>query len=218
MTHHTKGSGFRPKPPQNIWQRLAARTGGFITPANFITLAGLGLSLFGIAQVYNGTFFAGIVAIGAGRLADILDGYVAKVTSTTSRVGEALDASADKLVITAAVIALIISQYAPLAPLILILTQNTLNVGFIALARRRGHLLHPSVAGKHAAVTQWLTILAFVASQAVAGQGHVSQGGHFAANVLGIVGYSSLIIFLVLGATATFGYARAALDRTMPKS
>jgi phosphatidylglycerophosphate synthase len=216
VTHHTKGSDFRPKPPQNIWQRLAARTGGFITPANFITLTGLSLSLFGIAQVYNGTFFAGIVAISVGRLADILDGYVAKATGTTSRVGEVLDASADKLVITTAVIVLIISQYVPLAPLVLILTQNILNISFIALARRHGHLLHPSVAGKHAAVTQWLTIMAFVASQAVAEQSRVS---HLAVIGLDIVGYISLATFLVLGATATFGYARAALDRRItPRS
>ncbi len=71
-------------------RRLAARG----VTADQITLAGFGLGLAAVAALAAGAFAAGLVLIGLNRLADGLDGAVARLTTPTDR-GAFLDIALD---------------------------------------------------------------------------------------------------------------------------
>jgi len=186
------------------WQRLAAYTHGYATPANLVTLLGLCLSLLGLGIIYNGSFLLGILALGLGRLADIFDGYIAALTGTKCPVGESLDAGTDKIIAIVGCIVLVVIGYVPPIPLFIILAQNICNVIFGAIASLRKRELHPSIAGKRATLLQWLVILMFIIARAA------TPRDVFIADTSTVLAYVGFVPFLVLGLDATIGYARHA--------
>jgi phosphatidylglycerophosphate synthase len=195
----------------NSWQRLAVRTYGLITPANAITIAGLCLSLYGISRIYYGSFFIGLLLLGIGRLADILDGTVATRTNTRSHIGESLDAGTDKVVAGVTFIALIAGKTIPWLPVLIILTQNVISVLISTFAKYRNRELHPSNIGKLTALIQWLVLLLFICARAV------SAKSTFLSDVLNTIGYMGLVPFVILGLDAIIGYARHGLSDRVAK-
>ena len=98
--HHSSGrpdwEATRPT-ERNSWQRLAARSHGWLAPANGLTLVGFGLVLGGSGYIFAHAYWWGLMLMLGGRLLDIADGWVAERTGTKSPLGEALDAGLDKV-------------------------------------------------------------------------------------------------------------------------
>lgn len=190
-----------PKEKRNVWQRIAARTKGILTPANVTSVAGAALVGLGLWRIYFDDLSLGLVLIAIGRAADILDGAVAQATGTKSNVGEALDASVDKLTIIAALGILISSGAIPVFAAILITTRNGIIIGLSLLAKIRKKVLHPSRAGKLAGGLEWISILFFVL--AALASSHAKDALEFSSLIFA---YIVLGITLALGLLAIKGY------------
>jgi phosphatidylglycerophosphate synthase len=79
---------------------LADNLARFGVAANFLTVAGFALGLVAAALIADETFLPGVILLALNRIADILDGMVARRTRTTS-LGTFLDASLDLFVYAA---------------------------------------------------------------------------------------------------------------------
>src|SRR5260370_1427998 len=106
--HHADKPDWEKQPPDswNVWQRLAARTQGVITPANFVSLAGVAMVITGLVLITVNSVLLGTLLVIIGRMADILDGIVAEMTHTKSPLGELIDATIDKMILLAAIVVL----------------------------------------------------------------------------------------------------------------
>jgi phosphatidylglycerophosphate synthase len=117
---------------------LAARGVG----ADAVTLAGLVLGLAGAACIAAGRPLAGLVLIVAGRIADGLDGAVARLTRPTDR-GAYFDIVADFVFYAAVPLAFAVSDPAANALAAAVLLAGFIGTGssflaFAVLAERRG--------------------------------------------------------------------------------
>jgi phosphatidylglycerophosphate synthase len=77
-------------------QRIAAKTKGWLTVGNLVSLAGAGLTVKGIYDYTQGHAVAAIVEVGAGRTLDLVDGAVATWTKTRGLAGAFVDSGIDK--------------------------------------------------------------------------------------------------------------------------
>lgn len=189
---------------RNSWQRIAVATRGYGTLGNVITLSGLVLSLVGLWNLYDGKLVLGVWLLATGRVADILDGYAAEHTKTKSRIGEALDAVTDKVIALIAIIVFITTHIVPLGPLLFVLLLSVTNIVLSTTARLRGRELHPSDAGKYAAILEWLMLLCFVIAYIL------PKHSTFAADVCNVLGYLLLALAIVPAVMAIIDYSRRA--------
>lgn len=168
--HHTSGRpDWAAVPPaeRNSWQRLAARTGGVITPGNSITMVGFILVLIGLVGILRQAYWWGFALALAGRLCDILDGLAAEATGTKSPLGEALDATLDKV---GGFIALLVFAVAGvISPLVLalLLLPHLAITALALLARRRSVALHPLRTGKLCMAASWAALSCFILAAAL---------------------------------------------------
>jgi phosphatidylglycerophosphate synthase len=139
-----------PESKRTKTQRLAARTLGIVTPANGITLLGGGITIFGLWTFWQGHHIAALGLIILGRLLDILDGYVARHTHTSSPFGEGWDASTDKVVILVAAVVLIATRAVPLWLVLAVTALELMTAVIVLLGRRLGIRVHPARIGKYA--------------------------------------------------------------------
>jgi phosphatidylglycerophosphate synthase len=143
---------------QNIWQRMAKKTHGIITPANAISLAGLYLTISGLQDFKRGDKKKAITKVISGRLCDIADGYVAERTKTKSPIGEAVDATVDKISMAHGLYVMSKTNTLPSLASASFLSQNVINTAATALSKKRGVELHPSAEGKITTLLQWAAI------------------------------------------------------------
>lgn len=195
-----------PRENWNIFQKLAARTGKTVTPANILDVACLGLFFSGLRDISKGKTFKGVLKLGAARLGDMVDGTVAEATKTKSPLGEAIDAVIDKIETAAAVPVLASRGLIPKRAAAIIVAQNIANTAVTLQARTRGVEIHSSQAGKHATFGQSFTMGMYSLS-AVAGM----AGAPRAAEGLAFIGDSSLVTTSMLGSEALYGYAQDAM-------
>lgn len=91
-----------PPEEQNVYQRIADKTHGIVTPGNGVTLAGVGLTMLGLKHYRRGEHVKGTVYTFLGRfVGDVGDGAAAAATKTRGAPGALLDATADKLLAAA---------------------------------------------------------------------------------------------------------------------
>jgi phosphatidylglycerophosphate synthase len=147
-----------PESMQNIWQRMAKKTHGIITPANAISLAGLYLTISGLQDFKRGDKKKAITKVISGRLCDIADGYVAERTKTKSPIGEAVDATVDKISMAHGLYVMSKTNTLPSLASASFLSQNVINTAATALSKKRGVELHPSAEGKITTLLQWAAI------------------------------------------------------------
>ena len=184
----------------NGWQRLAAETGGIVTPANVVSAMG---HLAAITSVLVGrttaTRAGGFLA---ARSLDAIDGSIADKTGTKSQFGAGVDAVGDKFAIGAATIAGIVRNEIPRAVGVGIAANGLLRSG-ITIARRglTGSNQKPSLAGKWAAAAESVAVTGHTALSALNRYPRVTKE---MAPILRVVDYSAL----ALGGIATVGYAR----------
>lgn len=155
-----------PAQQRTALQRVAASSNGIITPGNAISLLGLIIVLIGVWQLFTENIFIGTGLIVAGRLADIADGVVANRTKTKSPVGEAVDASVDKLEALIILVAVAALALAPIYVILLLALHHLANTALYILARKRGGRVHPNAIGKISTVLEWVALAGYIISNA----------------------------------------------------
>jgi len=162
MTNHRAGAeGEWRKIDRSEWnrsQRLAEFTNGYVTAANLITLVGGGTVLSGINDLDKDQYLKGVLKIAAGRSLDVVDGYVAHRLGVKSPVGEATDASVDGALTMYAAYKLQRIGVIPTEFALALGVQQGANIGFTALAKRRGNEIHTGASGKLSQGAKWAAI------------------------------------------------------------
>lgn len=209
--HRTgKHSQWKSVPPgeRNAWQRIALHTSGVVTPGNITSVIGAIFVATGLTYVYQGTLALGLLFLGVGRLADVADGALAAKTRTKSPLGEAVDASIDKLSMLAALIVLVAAGVVPVWAIMLIALINGVTVILSVAARYKKRLLHPSMVGKFATALQWAAFMLYVAAELLRNNDYHAWGG-----LIAVAGGITVIVSLLAGIAAISGYAHAAFTR-----
>jgi phosphatidylglycerophosphate synthase len=152
---------------QNRWQRAAAKSHGVITPGNAITLLGLALVGWGLAEISWHRYWLGGVLFLVGRLCDLLDGATAQRTGTKGPFGELLDATADKLTVGATFIIFFAAHIAPGGILLTMLLPHAIISTIAIHAFLRARPLHPSRVGKLSMAGLWLALVGFLLAKAL---------------------------------------------------
>lgn len=191
------------------WQRIASKTWGVVTPGNAVSVLGLALVLWGLADIVDGNTASGLFKLAAGRIMDLLDGAVAHKTATKSPIGEGTDASVDKLELAIGLPVLIWTGLLPFLVGFAIALQNIANVVLALIAKRRKYEMHPSKFGKVGMAFQWGAMGLYLLS-AVALEGNSDS----APQLLQILAYILAVVSLAFGAVATYGYAQGALVKS----
>jgi phosphatidylglycerophosphate synthase len=202
--HRAAGNDWDRIPPsqQNVWQRMAVRTGGFCTPGNAITILGglvvaSGLVLLAAKQ---NTWLA-VALLLSGRLMDLLDGWLADRTGTKSPVGEAFDATVDKLELLSALLVIWLGSMIPDVVFAVLLLHAAYNSILSLIAYFQRLELHPARSGKLAAALEWLAIGLFVADagRKLSGNWHVFVAG---------AAWTLFVIIIGLALVSSAGYNR----------
>lgn len=186
------------KSDQNIWQCTADSTNGLVTPGNIITLLGFVTVLFGLSQINNQHFLLGGIALAAGRLLDIADGWIAEITKTKSSLGELLDASADKLATGLTLLVFYLADVVPGWILLALLLPHLIITILALVALKQNRRLHPSAAGKLSMAGVWLSLLGFLVTHSLNLSG---------LNPVAITVNTLAVVSIGLGLYATAGYA-----------
>jgi phosphatidylglycerophosphate synthase len=189
---------------RNMWQRTASHTGGILTPGNFSSTTGLTFVGLGLILVGQNKLWHGLILIAIGRLCDIVDGVVAERTGTKSPLGEAVDASFDKLAAFASLIVFAAVGIIPWFFALLIGLQNGLTAMLSLTAKSQKRTVHPVSAGKIGGAIEWVALLCFVL---------VALHIHW----LTTVAYTLAVISIVLNGAATTYYVRTMLEQHAQK-
>lgn len=153
-----------PESKRNKHQKLAARTNGWATIANGVSLAGAVLTVKGAYDFSKGKKIQGAAEVVAGRTLDIADGWISAQFKTMGPRGEAVDAGLDKIQMALALVIFSRSGIVPKDELIKMGVQNGLNVIATGIAKTRGTEVHPDEFGKKATFGQWAGIVGHAAA------------------------------------------------------
>lgn len=166
------------------------------TPANALTLLGLGLCSYGAWQLNS---LLGISLLAIGRMLDIADGVVARRTHT-SAFGALLDASTDKFITLLVLIASWHYRAVPVAILAFILIQNIVTVCEYFYVSKLDIPPAPSTAGKRAVFAQGIVFVSFALE-------HLGIWG----NVFSILGWTVFVLHLPIALQTSIGYTKVTL-------
>jgi phosphatidylglycerophosphate synthase len=197
--HHTNGrpdwANVRPE-RRNYWQRFAVSTKGIATPGNAVSSAGLVVVAIGVVLVLHHHVAEGMWLIIAGRLCDVIDGFVADYTGTKSPLGGAVDATFDKLGALGILLAVGFGSIVPWWIVALITLQNGINSVIGLRAWRQKIDSQPVRSGKLSTALTWISLSCFLLAAAY---DHVWLWP----------AYITLVPALVLGGVSTVVYAKA---------
>jgi phosphatidylglycerophosphate synthase len=200
--HKTTGpSDWATRAPaqHNCWQRIAAKTNGLITPANGISLSGAAVTLIGLSLLSTNIWLS-LVLITVGRVADIADGMVADKTGTKSALGEAIDATIDKVLLTAALLALFVFELVANPIIFAVAALAAVNSLISLLARKQQIAIHPTLAGKLSTAACWLALLALPVAH------YLNEQGSMYGQIFLITGLFAFGATLLLGIQSTLSY------------
>jgi cardiolipin synthase len=137
----------------------------FLNVPNLITLVRILLTPLFVFSLINGRRMTAFAVLVAAGITDLMDGFAARQLKQRTRVGLWLDPAADKLMVTAAFVALTVPALA--APLTLPVWLTAIVIGrdvVIAIGAgiitlvRGPRIFPPSLAGKFCTVFQVLTV------------------------------------------------------------
>lgn len=167
-TDHEAEWSTLPASSRNIWQIVAGKTNGWITPGNIITVIGVALTILGLIKILGDSYGYGLVYIAIGRILDVADGYIAHATGTKSPLGEAFDAIADKLLTAMIFIVFLVANIAPWYVLALLALPHVL-AGLLAVwGAVNKQRLHPSRMGKISMALVWVALIGYLLHEVVA--------------------------------------------------
>lgn len=112
-----------------------ASDAGFLTPANFLSLARIPLGLAFLA-VHDLRWVAAIVAVGAAT--DLLDGFVARLTGTQSEIGALLDPLCDRIFVFLGLVSFLPTGYLDWAGFVILILRDIFTGGVFVVTRLAG--------------------------------------------------------------------------------
>jgi len=181
---------------QSSIQKIAAKTSGWLTPPNLITIIGLGIVIYGLVCILNESYWAGLILLAIGRLLDIVDGVVADKTGTKSPLGETFDAVADKIGTLLTIIVIIIAGITNLWIIAALIIPQAIIPMLILYKKQNGVSVHPTRPGKLSMALTWVGIVGLLILKAL--------GEPF---ILSIAVYAIIGGSLVLGLYALWQYS-----------
>lgn len=184
---------------RNLWQRIAARTHGIVTPGNIVTVIGLGLVIVGLGALLQAHYIMGTILVVVGRLFDLLDGWLAHATATKSPLGEIFDAAADKVGTILTVVTLFVGMFGPWWLLCLLVLPHVA-IPIIAYSGRRRHKkIHPSRLGKLSMAAAWVGLIGLI----------IVHAAQLSWPALGaIMVYAICLLSSAMGLWSALGYAK----------
>jgi len=180
----------------NAFQKIAAATGGWVTPANAVTIIGFGIVLYGLVCIMNQQYWSGLIFLAIGRLLDIVDGIVADKTGTKSPLGETFDAVADKIGTLFTIIVIILADVTNLWIILALIIPQVVIPMLILYKKGKGVGVHPTRPGKLSMALTWVGIVGLLIVKASGNPVWLAVGVYI------IIGLS-----LVLGLYALWQYA-----------
>ncbi len=145
-----------------------------------------------------------------GRLADVLDGKVARMTGQTSNTGATLDATTDKIVMAKILYEMNKKELAPKKVLGIIATLNSINAvatGIANLRSKEKAETRPTKSGKLAMAGETVTLMAYIGA-------HIAEQNEKPnlANILHKLGVTAFVASLPFAAHATYTYVNRAIN------
>ena len=135
------------------------------TIPNFISVTGAALAMRGSEEIDTAK---GLAKCAVGRLADVLDGKVARMTGQTSNTGAALDATTDKIVMAKILYEMNKKELAPKYVLGIVATLNLINAGATGIANLRSEEkaeTRPTKSGKVGLAMETVALVAYAAAE-----------------------------------------------------
>ena len=134
------------------------------TIPNFISVTGATLAMRGSEEIDTAK---GLAECAVGRLADVLDGKVARMTGQTSNFGAALDATTDKIVMAKILYEMNKKRLAPKKVLVAVAAPNLINALATGIANLRSDEkaeTRPTKSGKLAMAGETVTLISYIAA------------------------------------------------------
>ena len=177
------------------------------TIPNFISMTGAALAICGSEKIDT---TEGLVECAVGRLADVLDGKVARMTGQTSNFGAALDATTDKIVMAKILYEMNKKGLAPKHVLGIVATLNLINAGATGIANLRSNKkgeTRPTKSGKLAMAGETVTLISYIAA-------HIAEQDKNPklAEILRKLGAGAFAASLPFAAHATYTYIKRAIN------
>lgn len=135
------------------------------TIPNLISVTGAALAIHGSKKIDTAE---GLAECAVGRLADVLDGKVARMTGQTSNFGAALDATTDKIVMAKILYEMNKKELAPKKVLGIIATLNSINALATGIANLRSDEkaeTRPTKSGKVGLAIETAALVAYAAAE-----------------------------------------------------
>ena len=135
------------------------------TIPNFISMTGAALAIRGSEKIDTAE---GLVECAVGRLADVLDGKVARMTGQTSNFGAALDATTDKIVMAKILYEMNKKGLAPkhvLGTVALLNSINAMATGIANLRSKEKAETRPTKSGKVGLAMETAALVAYSAAE-----------------------------------------------------
>ena len=135
------------------------------TVPNLISVAGAALAIHGSEKIDTAE---GLAECAVGRLADVLDGKVARMAGQTSNFGAALDATTDKIVMAKILYEMNKKELAPKHVLGIVATLNLINAGATGIANLRSDEkaeTRPTKSGKVGLAMETAALVAYAAAE-----------------------------------------------------
>ena len=137
------------------------------TIPNFISVTGAALAMRGSEEIDTAK---GLAKCAVGRLADVLDGKVARMTGQTSNTGAALDATTDKIVMAKILYEMNKKELAPKRVLGTVAVLNSINAVATGIANLRSDEkaeTRPTKSGKVGLAMETAALVAYAAAELV---------------------------------------------------
>lgn len=135
------------------------------TIPNLISITGAALAIHGSEKIDTAE---GLAECAVGRLADVLDGKVARMTGQTSNFGAALDATTDKIVMAKILYEMNKKELAPkyvLGAVATLNSINTLSTGIANLRSKEKAETRPTKSGKVGLAMETAALVAYAAAE-----------------------------------------------------
>lgn len=156
-------------PRRTRFQKLAAATRGFVTPANILTVIGFGIVIYGLVALLQHSFWLGAVLLVVGRLLDVADGLVAQATKTKSPLGELFDATADKIGTFLTIIVLLVANVTYWWLIVALIGPQIIISLVVLYKKQHGRTTHPTRPGKLSMAGAWVAIVGVIIVKALGG-------------------------------------------------
>ena len=182
------------------------------TIPNFISMTGAALAIHGSEKIDTAE---GLAECAVGRLADVLDGKVARMTGQTSNFGAALDATTDKIVMAKILYEMNKKGLAPKYVLGTVAVLNSINAGATGTANLRSKEkaeTRPTKSGKLAMAGETVTLISYIAA-------HIAEQDKNPklAKLLRKLGAAAFAASLPFAAHATYTYIKRAINGNAEK-